>query len=97
MSFAGTIVASEWEPKVLGRERLDARRWMYVVAAPFDMPANFATLLTGTYVVLDDMRFEIRGVEANMPPRPVAAGELVGLLVAIPAIWPGASVGAGGM
>ena len=34
-----------WQPQVLGRMKLDERRFMYAVRAPFDMPADVPNLI----------------------------------------------------
>ncbi len=67
-------------PKVLGRTRLDDRRWIYAVEAPFDMPSDLPDLM-GMIVVLDGSPFEVRGCVPNMPPTPIRTGEIIELLV----------------
>ena len=70
-----------WGPTVLGREKLDVRRWAYVVAAPFDMQADQLATLTGMTVSLDGAQYQIRGVVPNIPNRLILAGEPIELLV----------------
>jgi hypothetical protein len=69
-----------WSPKVLGKEPLDRRRWIYMVEAPFDMPSDIPDLI-GMRVDVGDGEFEIRGVVPKMPPGQVRRGEAVLLLV----------------
>ncbi len=69
-----------WGPKVLARERLDERRWAYVVEAPFDMAAKMPDLI-GMKASLDGQRFEIRGFVPRMPSRQIRQGEPIELLV----------------
>ena len=70
-----------WGPKVLGRDKLDERRWAYAVEAPFDMPHD-ATDLIGIKAYFDGHEVEVRGFVARMPPRPIRKGEPIELLVA---------------
>jgi hypothetical protein len=69
-----------WGPQVLGRGRLDERRWAYLVEAPFDMPSDIPDLI-GMKVRLDGSEFEIRGVLPKLPLVPVVKGEPIELLV----------------
>jgi hypothetical protein len=73
------VLFLSWEPVVLGRERLDERRWMYTVEAPFDMPWNIPDLM-GTTVVLAGMRSQIRGVVPHFRSK-IDKGEPIALLV----------------
>ena len=73
-------VSAVWEPKVLCRERLDERRWILSVEAPFDMPPDAADLI-GQTVSLDGLPFEIRGIVPRMPPAPIKKREIIELLV----------------
>ena len=73
-------VAELWEPKVIGRNKLDAGWWSYVVEAPFDMPANMPELI-GARVTLDGQPFAIRGSVPNMPPGPTGKGDPIQILV----------------
>lgn len=70
----------EWSPNILARDRLDERRWAYVIDAPFDMEADIPELV-GITVRLDGRTFEIRGTIPNLPRRPVVKGERIALLV----------------
>lgn len=70
-----------WGPKVLGKDRLDKRRWAYVVEAPFDMPWDIPELI-GMKVHLDGSAFEIRGVLPKIPYAPIIKGQVIELLVA---------------
>jgi hypothetical protein len=45
-------LSAVWAPTVLGKDRIDQRRWAYAVAAPFDMPADMPGLV-GMKVQLD--------------------------------------------
>jgi hypothetical protein len=69
-----------WQPQVLGRTRLDERRFMYDVRAPFDMPADIPDLID-TMVVLDGAPFTIRGIAPNLPAKAIAKDEVIALLV----------------
>ena len=71
--------APAWKPNVLARDRLDRRRWAYLIDAPFDMPADIPDLMGVT--VLDGRAFEIRGTLPRIPQSPIRKGELFGLLV----------------
>ena len=73
-------VAELWEPNILGRNRLDAGWWSYLVEAPFDMPANMAELM-GARVALDGNPFGVRGTVPNMPPVPITKGDPIQILV----------------
>jgi hypothetical protein len=78
MSKIDTAVV--WGPKVLGRGRLDQRRWAYLVEAPFDMHSDIPDLI-GMKVCLDGSEFEIRGTLPRLPVVPITKGELMELLV----------------
>ena len=54
---------------------------MFVVEAPFDMPAHARDLI-GRPVSLNGQTFEVRGLVPRLPTRPIAAGEPIELLVA---------------
>jgi hypothetical protein len=69
-----------WGPKVLGRDKLDGRRWAYAIEAPFDMPANIPDLV-GMKVQLEGGEFSIGGIVPKMPPGPIRRGETIELLV----------------
>jgi hypothetical protein len=69
-----------WGPKVLGRDRLDERRWAYIVEAPFDMLTD-PTDLIGMKAYLNGDEVEIRGFVPRMPPRPIKKGDAIELLV----------------
>jgi hypothetical protein len=69
-----------WGPDVVGRMKLDERRWAIGVHAPFDMPVG-APGLMGTKVYLDGNLFEIRGIVPNVPLSTIKAGQLLELLV----------------
>ena len=69
-----------WGPKVLGRDKLDDRRWTYALEAPFDMPCE-PTDLIGMKACLDGKEYQIRGFVPRMPPRPIKEGESIELLV----------------
>jgi hypothetical protein len=71
-----------WGPDVVGRMRLDERRWAYGGRAPFDMPAHIPDLM-GTKVSLDGKPFEIRGIVPKAPFTPIKKGELMELLVVV--------------
>ena len=73
-------LSAVWAPTVLGKDRIDQRRWAYAVAAPFDMPADMPGLV-GTKVQLDGSIFEIGGFVPRMPPLPIKEGEAIELLV----------------
>ena len=73
-------VALHWEPQVIGRLKLDERRWTYAVEAPFDMAWDIPDL-KGTTVILDKTVFEICGIVPNIPYAQVKAGDLIELLV----------------
>ncbi|HEX2725311.1 MAG TPA: hypothetical protein VHN20_05780 [Beijerinckiaceae bacterium] len=69
-----------WEPEILSRMALDARRFMYGVKAPFDMPADIPDLID-TIIVLDGAPFVIRGVTGSMPAKAIAKDDVIALLV----------------
>jgi len=69
-----------WGPDVVGRMKLDERRWAVGVHAPFDMPVGAPDLM-GTQVYLDGKLFEIRGIVPNVPLSTIKAGQLLELLV----------------
>jgi len=69
-----------WGPTVAGKDRLDERRWSYVVEAPFDMLGEGE--LIGMKVSLDGQEFQIRGFVPRMPASSIKEGELIELLVA---------------
>ena len=71
-----------WGPKVLGRDRLDERRWAYVVEAPFDMLRD-PTDLIGMKACLNGDAVEIRGFVPRMPPRSIKKGDAIELLVSL--------------
>jgi hypothetical protein len=70
----------EWRPTVLARERLDERRWAYLIHAPFDTGPDIPELI-GITVHLDGLPFQIRGIVPRVPQSPVRKGEVIGLLV----------------
>ena len=69
-----------WSPKVLGKEPLDGRRWIYLIEAPFDMLPDIPDLI-GMRADVGDGEIEIRGVVPKMPPEQIRRGEAVPLLV----------------
>ena len=69
-----------WGPQVLGRMKLDERRFAYGVEAPFDMPADIPDLI-GARVLLDGKQFEVRGIVPSAPTKPIKQGDLIELLV----------------
>jgi hypothetical protein len=69
-----------WGPKVLGRNKLDERRWAYGVEAPFHMPSDMAELI-GLKAHLDGNEYQIRGTVPRMPPNPIKKGDAIELLV----------------
>ena len=73
-------VSIAWGPDVVGRMKLDQRRWSYGVRAPFDMAADIPEL-SGTKVLLDGRLFEIRGIVPSAPPSVIRDGDLIELLV----------------
>jgi len=77
MSKKGEVI---WQPRVLGRMRLDERRFMYAVRAPFDMPSDIPNLIAST-VVLDGAPFEIHGITPNLPTKAITKDEVIALLV----------------
>jgi len=68
------------EPVVLGRDKLDERRWAYALRSPFVLTAD-PTDLSGLKAHLSGMECEIRGYVPRMPPRRITAGEPIELLV----------------
>ena len=80
MDMSRFAVALHWEPEVIGRLKLDERRWSYAVKAPFDMASDIPELI-GTRVILDKTVFEICGIVPKIPYAHVKAGELIELLV----------------
>ena len=80
MDISRVAVALHWGPEVIGRMKLDDRRWAYLVQAPFDMASDVANLV-GTPVTLDNTLFEICGIVPKMPIGAVKAGEVIELLV----------------
>ena len=71
-----------WAPDVLGRTKLDERRWAYGITAPFDMAPHIPDLME-TKVSLDGKLFKIRGIVPGAPFVPIKAGELVEILVVL--------------
>ena len=69
-----------WGPTVLGREKLDERRWAVAVEAPFDMAATIPDLI-GMKVSLDGGEYEIRGILPKIPHDPIRQGEVIEMLV----------------
>ena len=69
-----------WGPDIVGRMKLDERRWAVGVHAPFDMAVSAPDLM-GTRVYLDGKLFEIRGIVPNVPLSTIKAGQLLELLV----------------
>ena len=69
-----------WGPDVVGRMKLDERRWAVGVHAPFDMAVGAPDLM-GTRVYLDGKLFEIRGIVPNVPLSTIKQGQLIELLV----------------
>lgn len=71
-----------WGPTLLARDKLDARRWAFVVEAPFDMdPAEMEDLI-GTTVSVDGVTWMVRGFVPNIPQGRILAGQPIELLVA---------------
>lgn len=73
-------MSTVWSPTVLGRAKLDGRRWSYLIEAPFDMDAS-ATGLVGTTISLDGEECDVRGIVPNMPAGPILKGRLVEILI----------------
>ena len=73
-------VCTAWGPDVVGRTKLDERRWAYGVRAPFDMASRIPELM-GTKVLLDGKLFEIGGIVPSAPPSPIKERDLIELLV----------------
>ena len=69
-----------WEPKPHAKDRLDDRRWAYLVDAPFDMPAHIPDLV-GACVALDGRIFEVRGALPRIPQTQIRKGDLLGILL----------------
>ena len=69
-----------WGPDVVGRMKLDERRWAVGVHAPFDMPVGAPDLM-GTKVQIDGELFDIRGIVPNVPLSTIKQGQLIELLV----------------
>jgi hypothetical protein len=69
-----------WGPEVVGRMKLDERRWAVAVHAPFEMPVDIPDLM-GSKVTLDGKLFEIRGIVPNVALSTIAEGQLIELLV----------------
>jgi hypothetical protein len=72
--------STTWAPDVLGRMKLDERRWAYGITAPFDMAPHIPDLME-TKVSLDGKLFKIRGIVPSAPFAPIKAGEFVEILV----------------
>jgi hypothetical protein len=68
-----------WAPRILSRGKLDHRRWVYAVEAPFDMPPAMGEVI-GMRVAADGRQYEIRGVIPKLPPRGISAGEPIEVL-----------------
>ena len=73
-------VSKPWTPRILGRERLDERRWIYAVWAPFEMTSDVPDLI-GVTMGVDGCEFEVRGTIPKIPRRLVGKGEVIELLV----------------
>ena len=69
-----------WGPDVVGRMKLDERRWAVGVHAPFDMAVGAPDLM-GTRVYLDGKLFEVRGIVPNVPLSTIKTEQLLELLV----------------
>lgn len=67
-------------PHILGRARLDDRRWAYLIEAPFDMDER-ATDLIGALIWHDDRECEVRGIIPSMPAAQIRRGQLMEVLV----------------
>jgi hypothetical protein len=80
MEMSSVAVALHWEPKLLGRTKLEARRWAYALEAPFDVSWDIPELI-GATVMLDNELFEIRGIVPNIPFSQIREREMVELLV----------------
>jgi hypothetical protein len=80
MDMRRDAVSHFWEPNVIGREKLDERRWAYAIEAPFEMAWDAPDLM-GTAALLDDTLFDICGIVPNITYSPVKAGEMIELLV----------------
>jgi hypothetical protein len=68
-----------WAPRILSRGKLDHRRWVYAVEAPFDMPPSMGGVI-GMRASIDGQQYEIRGVVPKFPPRGILAGEPIEVL-----------------
>jgi hypothetical protein len=79
-SMNEVYLSAVWAPEVLGKDRIDQRRWAYAVQAPFDMPADMPGLI-GAKVQLDGAIFEVGGFVPRMPSSPILQGEAIELLV----------------
>jgi hypothetical protein len=75
-------IAIVWGPEVVGRMKLDERRWAVGVYAPFDMHWDIPELM-GSKVLLDGRLFEIRGFVPNVPLSAIKEGQLIELLVVV--------------
>ena len=70
-----------WGPTLLGRQKLDARRWAFAVEAPFDMhPADIGNLI-GMAVSVDHATWIIRGLVPNIPQQHIRTGDPIEILV----------------
>ena len=70
-----------WGPTLLGRQKLDARRWAFAVGAPFDMhPADIGRLI-GMAVSFEGVTWIIRGLVSNIPQQQIRTGDPIEILV----------------
>ena len=70
-----------WGPTLLGRQRLDARRWAFAVEAPFDMHLADIGNLIGRAVSVEGATCIIRGLIPNVPQQQIRTGDPIEILV----------------
>ncbi len=70
-----------WGPTLLGRQKLEARRWAFAVGAPFDMQPAQTESLIGMAVSVDGSTWMIRGVVHNIPQQQIRTGDPIEILV----------------
>ena len=70
-----------WGPTLLGRHKLNARRWAFAVGAPFDMHPAETGRLIGMAVSVEGATWIIRGLIPNIPQQHIRTGDPIEILV----------------
>ena len=70
-----------WGPTLLGRQKLDARRWAFAVGAPFDLHPSDTGSLIVMAVSVEGATWIIRGLIPNIPQQQIRTGDPIEILV----------------